>query len=67
MTAKVAEHMGPGTHGSTFGGNPVVCAGALAVLDAMDEAFMDNVLTQAAPSYRPQSLPHVTEGQRPRA
>ena len=48
MTAKVAEHMGPGTHGSTFGGNPVVCAGALAVLDAMDEAFMDNVLTQAA-------------------
>lgn len=27
--------MGPGTHGSTFGGNPVVCAGALAVLDRL--------------------------------
>ena len=25
--------MGHGTHGSTFGGNPVCCAGALAVLD----------------------------------
>ena len=62
MTAKVAEHMGPGTHGSTFGGNPVVCAGALAVLDAMDEAFMDNVLTQAARLRTGlKTLPHVTE------
>ena len=62
MTAKVAEHMGPGTHGSTFGGNPVVCAGALAVLDAMDEAFMDNVLTQAARLRTGlKTLPHVTD------
>ena len=62
MTAKVAEHMGPGTHGSTFGGNPVVCAGALAVLDAMDEAFMDNVLTQASRLRTGlKTLPHVTE------
>ena len=62
MTAKIAEHMGPGTHGSTFGGNPVVCAGALAVLDAMDEDFMDNVLTQAARLRAGlKTLPHVTE------
>ncbi|MCX6460927.1 MAG: acetylornithine transaminase [Actinobacteria bacterium] len=27
----------PGTHGSTFGGNPVSCAAALAVLDTIDE------------------------------
>ena len=62
MTAKIAEHMGPGTHGSTFGGNPVVCAGALAVLDAMDEDFMDNVLTQAARLRAGlKTLPHVAE------
>ena len=62
MNSKIAEHMGPGTHGSTFGGNPVVCAGALAVLDAMDEAFMDNVLTQAARLRAGlKTLPHVTE------
>ena len=29
--ADVAAHMTPGTHGSTFGGNPVACAAALAV------------------------------------
>ena len=62
MNEKVAEGMGPGTHGSTFGGNPVVCAGALAVLDAMDEDFMDNVLTQAARLRAGlKALPHVTE------
>lgn len=33
--AEVAEVLKPGTHGSTFGGGPVVCAGALAVLDQM--------------------------------
>ena len=27
----------PGSHGSTFGGNPVSCAAALAVLDTIDE------------------------------
>ena len=26
----------PGTHGTTFGGNPVACAAALAVLDTID-------------------------------
>ena len=33
-----------GTHGSTFGGNPIVCAGASYVLDKVnDEAFLENV------------------------
>jgi acetylornithine aminotransferase len=31
-----AELLGPGSHGSTFGGNPVCCAAALAVLDTID-------------------------------
>ncbi|MDR4471790.1 MAG: aspartate aminotransferase family protein [Nitrospira sp.] len=31
-TDSVAHAFGPGTHASTFGGNPLACAGALAVL-----------------------------------
>ncbi len=48
MNEKVADDMGPGTHGSTFGGNPVCCAGALAVLDEMDDDFLANVNERAA-------------------
>ncbi|HDM8209443.1 TPA: aspartate aminotransferase family protein [Vibrio campbellii] len=32
-TAKLAEHMKVGTHGSTYGGNPLACAVAEAVVD----------------------------------
>jgi len=33
----------PGTHGSTFGGNPLACAAALATLEAIeDEKLMEN-------------------------
>ena len=39
--------MGPGTHGSTFGGNPVVCAGANVVVDRMDASFLANVNERA--------------------
>jgi acetylornithine aminotransferase len=35
--AHVAEALGPGTHGSTFGGNPVACSAALAVLQTIEE------------------------------
>jgi acetylornithine aminotransferase len=31
-----AQVFGPGHHGSTYGGNPLVCAAALAVLDAIE-------------------------------
>jgi acetylornithine/N-succinyldiaminopimelate aminotransferase len=34
---RAAAMFGPGSHGSTFGGNTVSCAAALAVLDAIDE------------------------------
>ncbi|SEL29252.1 acetylornithine/N-succinyldiaminopimelate aminotransferase [Ruminococcus sp. YRD2003] len=37
-----------GTHGSTFGGNPVACAGGLAVLDRIEsEGFLDSVSAKA--------------------
>lgn len=40
---------GPGQHASTFGGGPVVCAGALAVLDAIEgEGLLANARTQGA-------------------
>ena len=35
-----ADALGPGSHGSTFGGNPVCCAAALAVLATIDEEGM---------------------------
>jgi acetylornithine aminotransferase len=35
----------PGNHGSTFGGNPLVCAAALAVLDTLDR---DGLIERAA-------------------
>lgn len=32
---KAAQVLGPGTHGSTYGGNPLACAAALAVFDSI--------------------------------
>ena len=34
---KVADVLQPGTHASTYGGNPLVCAAALAVLDVLEK------------------------------
>lgn len=44
-----AEVLGPGTHGSTFGGNPLVCRAARAVLDTMAaDDLIANAETQGA-------------------
>jgi len=34
--AEIMDHTGPGSLGGTFGGNPLACEAALAVLEAMD-------------------------------
>jgi acetylornithine aminotransferase len=35
VRADVADEMGPGSHGSTFGGNPVACAAAIRTLEVL--------------------------------
>lgn len=44
MAQHVSEVLSFGQHGSTFGGNPIVCAGALYVLETiMSNGFLDEV------------------------
>lgn len=46
---RAAELLGPGQHGTTFGGNPVVCAAGLAVLDTIaSEGLLENVKRTSA-------------------
>jgi len=46
---RAAEALEPGDHGTTFGGNPVTCAAALAVLDTIAaEGLLADVATRAA-------------------
>ncbi|MBQ9544767.1 MAG: aminotransferase class III-fold pyridoxal phosphate-dependent enzyme [Clostridia bacterium] len=43
MTDEVASVFSPGDHGSTFGANPVCCAGALNVISRIDGALLKSV------------------------
>jgi len=38
----------PSSHGSTFGGNPVACAAALATLDLLEEGLVENAAKMGA-------------------
>lgn len=40
---KTADVYTAGTHGSTFGGNPVCCAGAYSILERLDDAFLEEI------------------------
>ena len=43
MSEKMQNVLGPGDHGSTYGGNPVCCAGALSVIRRLDDRFLSEV------------------------
>lgn len=51
-----------GDHGSTFGGNPVVCAGSIEILNRLDNDFLTEVKKKGEFLKRELStLPHVTD------
>ena len=43
MNEKMENVLGYGDHGSTYGGNPVCCAGALSVIERLDDNFLGRV------------------------
>ncbi len=43
MNEKTSSVLGAGDHGSTYGGNPVACAGALSVIERLTDGFLDEV------------------------
>lgn len=43
LSEKVQNVLGFGDHGSTYGGNPVACAGAVNVISRIDDALLDEV------------------------
>jgi len=45
---KCAAVLGPGTHATTFGANPVCAAAALVVQDTLDDAFLQEVTAKGA-------------------
>ena len=48
MGEKVKDVLTPGSHGSTFGGNPIACAGAGNVLARLDDALLAQVREKSA-------------------
>ena len=48
MGERCADVLGYGDHGSTYGGNPVCCAGALNVISRIDDTLLEGVLEREA-------------------
>ena len=44
FSEKTQDILQPGDHGTTFGANPVICAGALSVVDQMTDELMDEAI-----------------------
>ena len=43
---KAQNVLGPGDHGSTFGGNPAVCAGAVSIVSRVTDELLEQVRTK---------------------
>jgi acetylornithine/succinyldiaminopimelate/putrescine aminotransferase len=69
----VAGAFEPGDHASTFGGNPVACAAAVAVSDTVDDELLASVLAHGTtiaarlPNVRGRGLLLAVETSRPAA
>jgi hypothetical protein len=63
-TSATPRRSPPGTHGTTFGGNPLACAAALAVLETLDR---DGLIDNAAAMGRHLSKPRGPRGEVPHA
>ncbi|MEP4076176.1 aspartate aminotransferase family protein [Haloferula sp.] len=65
LSDRIAPLMGPGSHGTTYGGSPLACAASLAVLkEIADKKIIDNVRAQEAhirETIRSWNHPLVTE------
>ncbi len=48
----------PGTHATTFGGNPICCAAALSVLQQLDDSFLSRVQEKGA--YLKEKIRHLS-------
>lgn len=65
--AKAAEIFQPGNHGSTYGGNPLACRAALAVVETMEQQQLDRRAAQLGEiilqdfTDRLQTLPGIRE------
>ena len=51
IAEKYASLFKPGSHGTTFGGNPMVCAAGLAVLEVMDQEKLIANVNALAPAF----------------
>lgn len=62
FNSKCSDTLGKGDHGSTFGGNPVCCAAANAVLNRLDETFLAEVRRKSKKLHQAlASLPHIQQ------
>ncbi|MCB6992500.1 aspartate aminotransferase family protein [bacterium 210820-DFI.6.37] len=59
FSEKVCDVLKPGNHGTTYGGNPVACAGALEVLKRLDDDFLREVEEKGA--YMKEKLSAIPE------